>query len=128
VTVFKDFQSLQKECVILKENLYNFSIAGNNNIKLEIYNPYPYNIEFRHKELPVVFQLAFIKNGYREVKKNLELPADISELKPGDRINVECSFYIRELPAGDYKIAVCSETGILYDTYNSNFSRARVTE
>jgi hypothetical protein len=128
VTVFKNFQSLQKECVILKEKQYNFSVAGNNKISLEIFNPYPYSIEFRHNELPVIFQLAFIKNGYREVKKNLELPADLNELKPGGAINVDCSFTIEELPPGNYKIAICSETGILYDTYNSKFSRAKVSE
>lgn len=128
VTVFKNFQSLQKECVVLNQNQYTFRISGNNIIQLEIFNPYPYNIEFRHEELPVIFQLAFIKNGYMEVKKNLDLPANISELKPGERIKVDCSFSIEDLAPGDYKIAICSETGILYDTYNSKFSKAKVSE
>ena len=128
VTVFKNFQSLQKECVVLKENMYNFRVSGNNVIQLEIFNPYPYNIEFRNKEMPVVFQLAFLKNGYREVKKNLELPADVSELRPGETVKVDCSFTLKDLAPGDYMIAICSETGILYDTYNSNFSKAIVSE
>jgi hypothetical protein len=128
VMVFKNFQSLQKECVNLKEDQYLFSANGINNISLEIFNPYPYNIEFRHKEFPVVFQIAFIKNGYMEAKKNLELPADVTELKPGAKINVDFSFFIKELPPGDYKIGICTETGILYPTYSSRFKRARVSD
>lgn len=128
VTVFKNFQSLQKECVILTEDQYSFTTKGRNSIHLEIFNPYPYSIDFKHKELPVVFQLAFIKNGYMEVKKNLEIPGDITELKSGDTLKVACSFSLEDLLPGDYKIAVCSETGILYDTYNSRFVLAKVSE
>jgi hypothetical protein len=128
VTVFKNFQSLQKECVILKEDQYTFNTKGSNSIQIEIYNPYPYPIEFRHKELPIVFQLAFLKDGYMEIKKNLEIPGDISELKSGDTLKVDCSFSLEDLSPGDYKIAVCTETGILYDTYNSNFVLAKVNE
>lgn len=128
VTVFKNFQSLQKECVRLKEDQYSFNTKGSNTIHLEIFNPYPYPIEFRHKELPVVFQLAFLKDGYMEIKKILEIPGDISELKPGDTLKVDCSFSLEDLPPGEYKIAVCTETGILYDTYNSKFVMAKVSE
>lgn len=128
VTVFKNFQSLQKECVSLDDVRYSFKVSGNNTIHLKIFNPYPYKIEFRHKELPVVFQLAFIKNGYMEIKKNLEIPANISDLQPGDSISLDCNFTLEDLAPGIYKIAICSETGILYDTYNSCFREARVTE
>ncbi len=128
VTVFKNFQSLQKECVILRENQYSFKVSGENTIQLEIFNPYPYSIDFRHKELPIVLQLAFLKNGSMETKKNLELPGNLSELKPGGTIKVNCTFTIDDLAPGDYKIAICSETGILYVTYNSKFKRAKVSE
>ncbi len=128
VAVFKNFQSLQKECVSLDELQYSFKVSGNNIIHMKIFNPYPYNIELRNEEFPVVFQLAFLKNGYREVKKNLELPGDISVLEPGDTINVNCNVTLNDLAPGIYKIAICSETGILYDTYSSNFREARVSE
>jgi hypothetical protein len=62
------------------------------------------------------------------VKKNLELPDNITQMNVGDTISVDCQFSIRELPPGLYKVAICSETGILYDTYNSYFREARINE
>ena len=126
VRVYKDFQSLQRECVILSNDQYTFSRSGNNTIHLKIFNPYPFMINFRHNELPVVFQIAFIKNGYMEVKKNLELPDSITKLNVGDVISVDCQFTIEDLPEGNYKLAICSETGILFDTYNSKFKDVRI--
>ncbi len=78
VKVVSNFQSLQKECVILEDESYEFSRIGIDSIHLKIFNPYPFQLNFKHHELPVVFQIAFLKNGYMEVKKNLELPAGIT--------------------------------------------------
>jgi hypothetical protein len=128
VRVYKDFQSLQRECVILNDDQYTFSRTGVNTIHLKIFNPYPFMIDFRHKELPVVFQIAFIKKGNMEVKEKLELPDNISKLNVGDTISVDCKFTIEDLPPGSYELAICSETGILYDTYNSKFKKAKINE
>ena len=128
VRVYQDFQSLQRECVILNNEQYTFSRNGINTINLKIFNPYPYTINFRHKELPVVFQIAFIKSGNMELKKNLELPDNISQMNVGDTISVDCKFTIEDLPAGVYKLAICTETGMLYDTYSSKFREARINE
>jgi hypothetical protein len=46
----------------------------------------------------------------------------------GDTISVDCKFTIKDLPAGVYKVAICSETGILYDTFNSIFVDAKINE
>jgi hypothetical protein len=128
VRVFKDFQSLQRECVILSDDQNTFRRKGINTIHLKIFNPYPFVIDFKHKELPVVFQIAFIKNGNIEVKKNLELPDYISTLNVGETISVDCQFTIEDLPSGMYKLAICSETGILYDTFNSSFKEVKINE
>jgi hypothetical protein len=128
VRVFKDFQSLQKECVILDDTRYVFSRTANNSIHLKVFNPYPFIIDFKHKELPVVFQIAFMKNGNMEVKKNLVLPDSISKLNVGGTISVDCQFTLEDLPSGIYKFAICSETGILYDTFNSEFREAKINE
>jgi hypothetical protein len=128
VKVFRDFQSLQKECVLLEDDHYTFSKTGNNIINLKIFNPYPYIIDLKHKELPVVFQIAFIKNGNMEFKKDLVIPDSISKLNAGDTISVDCRFTIEELAPGEYKMAICSECGILYDTYNSKFREAKINE
>jgi hypothetical protein len=128
VRIYKDFQSLQRECVILNDDKYAFSRSGIDSIHLKIFNPYPFMIDFRHKELPVVFQIAFIKNGKMVVKKNLELPYNVTKLNVGDTISVGCKFTIEDLQPGIYKFAICSETGILYDTYNSKFKEAKINE
>jgi hypothetical protein len=128
VRVFKDFQSLQRECVILSEDHYTFKKSEINTIHLQIFNPYPFPINLKHKELPVVFQIAFVKNGYMEVKKNLKLPDHISSLNVGDTISVDCQFTLEDLPSGVYELAICSETGILYDTYNSKFKDVIINE
>jgi hypothetical protein len=128
VKVYKNFQSLQRECVILKAKQYTFSRTGIDSINLKIFNPYPFVIDFRHKELPVVFQIAFIKNGNMEFKKNLKLPDYIRQMNVGDTISVDCQFTVKDLPPGLYEVAICSETGILFDTYNSKFSQARINE
>jgi hypothetical protein len=126
--VFKDFQSLQRECIILNDNQYTFSRTGINSIHLKIFNPYPFIISLKHKELPVVFQIAFIKNGNLEIKKNLVLPDSISKLNVGETILADCRFTLEDLPSGIYKFGICSETGILYDTFNSNLREVKINE
>jgi hypothetical protein len=126
VTVISDFQSLQKECVILEDEIYSFSRNAENTIPLKIVNPYPFPVKLNHPVLPVVFQIAFLKNGYREAKINLELPPSIVELSVGDTLKVDCHFSLDDLTSGEYRIAICSETGYLYDVYNSRFSLAKI--
>jgi hypothetical protein len=125
---YDDFQSLQRECAILSDESYTFSRSGENTIHFKIFNPYPYIINLKHKELPVVFQIGFFKKSAMEVKKNLELPASITQLNVGDTISVDCKFTLEDLPAGVYKMAICTETGLLYDTYNSKFREAKINE
>jgi hypothetical protein len=69
-----------------------------------------------------------MKNGNMEVKKNLKLPDSISGMNTGDTLSVDCKFTLEDLPAGVYKVGICTETGLLYDTFNSSFRKARVNE
>jgi hypothetical protein len=46
----------------------------------------------------------------------------------GDTLSVDCKFTLEDLPAGVYKVGICTETGLLYDTFNSSFRDARVNE
>jgi hypothetical protein len=126
--VYKDFQSLQKECVILKEEQYFFRKNSVNTIQLDIFNPYTYVIDVRHEDFPVVFQIGFFRDGKREERWNLQLPESVSLLTPGDTITVDCQFNLGELSATDYKIVICNETGVLYDTFSSRFREAVITE
>jgi hypothetical protein len=128
VKTFDNFQSLQKECVVLDKDFFTFSRSATDTIHLKIFNPYPYIIDLKHKELPVVFQVAFLKNGLMQVKRNLDLPGNITQLNVGDTISVSCSFTLEDLPEGVYKVGICSETGILYDTFNSKLKTARISD
>ena len=128
IRVFKDFQSLQRECVILSDDKYTFKKSGINTIHFLLFNPYPFPVNLIHKELPVIFQIAFVKNGYLKVKKSLKFSDNISTLNVGDTISIDCLFTLDDLPPGVYKFAICSETGILYDTYNSIFKDVKINE
>jgi hypothetical protein len=125
--IFKNFQSLQRECVSLNNSIYRFTKSSSNTIHLKIWDPYQYAIDLKHPELPVTFKLAFIHKGNMETM-NLKLPDNISALIPGDTVKVDCQFSTGNLPAGKYKMVVCSETGILYNTYSSNFSEAVISD
>jgi hypothetical protein len=126
--VFTNFQSFQKECTELKDMQYTFCRNKVNSISLKISNPYPYIINLRHNEFPVSFQVGFIKNGRIEYKQNLKLPDNISFLNPGESFTSDYQFTLKDLPPGKYYIAICSETGILYDTVNSNIRKAVVSD
>jgi hypothetical protein len=124
--VYTDFQSLQKECVILKEDHYTIKENSLNTLDLDIFNPYPYPIKISHKEFPVVFYMNFFRNGQREERFRLSIPDSVSVVNPGDTLSASCSFSPGELADSIYIIAVGSEAGPLYDAINSNFSTASV--
>ena len=128
VRVFRNFQSLQRECVFLSQDRYEFSENDLNNIVLKIFNPYPFQINLDHEELPVVFQIAFLKDGIVAAKKNLIFSTKITTLNVGDTISAECTFHLEELPPGIDKFGICSETGILYDVFNSKLKEVSFTE
>jgi hypothetical protein len=128
VKIYKDFQSLQRECVILSDKSCNYSISKTNRIHLKIFNPYPFQINLNNKDFPVVFQIGFFKNGRLEFNKNLPLPESILAIASGDTIAVDCNFTLEDVPPGKYKIAICSESGVQYITNNSAFREAMVTE
>jgi hypothetical protein len=111
--------------VILENKKYVFNTEGISTIHLKIFNPYPYAIDFKHKELPISFQLAFLKKSNMETRV-LELPESLGILNAHDTIQADCHFTASNLPPGLYKIGICSRTGILYDTFSSNFSEARI--
>ncbi len=125
---YHDFQSLQRECIILDKELYFFSKRDMCTIKLTLFNPYPYQINLRHIEFPVVFQVAFINKGILMYNKRIDLPEDIKVLNISDTLIFNCSFTVEDIPAGRYKLAVYSETGILYPTYNSGFKEVIISE
>ena len=127
--IFKDFQSLQRKCVIPVQDSWSFISTADNKIDLLIFNPYPYPLNLKHPDFPVIFQAAFFrKDGYLEMKQNLDINLTDPILNPGDTISVSCEFRIDGLPAGEYNFTMCTETGILYDVISSGFRKVSVTE
>lgn len=125
---FTDFQSLQRECCILNDDSYTFSRSGSCNIDLEIFNPYPYPVNLDHGTFPVHFMAGFFENGKLKYSESMDLDPDPGIISPGDTVRVKASFSAGSVPAGKYKLSVCSETGILYKVFNSKFREATVTE
>lgn len=124
--IYDDFQSLQKECVVLKNTHYTFRENSLNSLSMEVFNPYPYPMEIKHKEFPIVFQIDFFRNGKREERWNLQLPDSVNNINPGDTISLDCKFSLGELSDTTYKIVICSEVGVLYDAFNSRFREATI--
>ena len=125
--IFEDFQSLQKECVLTGRSL-SFSKSAEDSVELKIFNPYSYSIDLKHPVFPVVFHAAFYRrDGYLELRRKLDFPEGFTFPAPGDTIRITARFRIDELPEGEYRFAILSETGILYDTFSSRFSKAMVS-
>ena len=125
---FMDFQSLQKECIILNNDEYRFSKKDPCLIQLQIYNPYPFPINLKHPEFPVNFQVSFFKKGILQYTEGLEFSETIKILNVGDTIKVNGSFKVTDITPGRYKMAICSESGIQYNIYNSKFKDVTITE
>ena len=125
-TFFKSFQSLQRKCAILEKENYTFSESADNNIDIKIFNPYPFTLDLVHPELPVVFQLAFVKDGILQETRELPLPTELTTLAPGDTISFSQKISVNGIPEGEYSITIDVVPGILYDTYNSDFRKAMI--
>jgi hypothetical protein len=125
---FTDFQSLQKECIILDKNEYHFSKKEQCLLPMQLYNPYPYQINLDHPVFPVRFQVCFFTNGVMKYNKGFEFSDKIKILNVGDSIKLIGSFRVNDIPAGRYKMAICSESGIEYDVCNSKFKDVTISE
>jgi 4-amino-4-deoxy-L-arabinose transferase-like glycosyltransferase len=125
---FTDFQSLQKECIILDKNEYFFSKKEQCLLPMKLYNPYPYQINLEHPEFPVRFQVCFFTNGVLKYNKGFEFSEKIRILNVGDTIKLIGSFKVDDIPDGRYKLAICSESGIEYNVSNSKFKDVTIAE
>ena len=126
--VFTDFQSLQRECIIIKDDSLSFSKEQFQTIQIDIFNPYPYAVRLDHQEMPVHFNAAFFRDGLLKSEFRITLPDTITTLIPGDKLSVKCSFFTGNFPSGSYRFAITSETGCLYNVMSSKLSDALVTD
>jgi hypothetical protein len=123
-TFFRDFQSLQRKCAILDREEYTFTSTAEDSINVKIFNPYSYTLDLAHPELPVAFQLAFLRNGILQDTRPLTIPPNKTKLAPGDTISLSGKFSVSGMEEGEYMITIDVVPGILYDTYNSEFRKA----
>lgn len=125
---YNDFRSVQKEIAYLDSPHFTFSKTKADSISLRIFNPYPYPVDIRHPDFPLVFYITFFSDGVKVARYTLPLPESVSSLTPGDTITVSSGFMPADLKEQDYTVAVCCEAGPLYDPVNSNIARATVTK
>jgi hypothetical protein len=126
--VFTDFQSLQRECVIIKDDSLSFKKEQYQSIQLDLFNPYPYLIRLDHREMPVHFYAAFFREGLLKSEFRISLPDTVRTIFPGDTLSVRCSFYPGNIPSGKYRFAITSEAGCLYKVMSSKLTEALITD
>ncbi len=126
--VFTDFQSLQRECVIIKGDSFSFRKEQYQSIQLDIFNPYPYAVRLDNQEMPVHFSAALFSDGILKSESRLTLTENVKIINPGDTISVKCQFYQGSLPSGSYRFAITSKAGCLYNVLSSKLTNALITD
>jgi len=126
--VFSDFQSLQRECIIIKDDSFSFRNEQYHTIQLDIFNPYPYALRLDHREMPVHFNAAFFRDGLLKSEFRITLPDSLTTIIPGDTLSLTCRFFPGNIPPGSYRFAITSETGCLYNVMSSKLCDALVTD
>lgn len=125
--VIPDFQSLQKQCVLPESVTYRFSSGQWQELKLKLFNPYPYEIDLDHRQLPVRFQAAFFSRGRLVRKQDLSFNPSVNKLTAGDTVSIKAGFFMPGMEPGEYEFAITSEAGFLLDVINSRVTSALVT-
>jgi hypothetical protein len=125
---YTGFRSLQRECCIIEGVRLSFRKEDTCNLELVIFNPYPYSLDLKNETFPIRFQAGFFQQGQIMYNQLIEFSPDLSYINPGDSVSLTARFTINDLAPGKYKIAICTETGIEYITYNSKFKDCTVRE
>jgi hypothetical protein len=125
---YSGFRSLQRECCIIKGDRFSFKKGDTCNLELVIFNPYPYSIDLNNETFPVRFQACFFQKGQLMYNEFIGFSHDLNFINPGDTVTLSARFTIADVPPAKYKIAICTETGIEYITYNSKFKDCIVWE
>ena len=87
-------------------------------------NPYPYDINFNHRNFPVTICMAFLKG--EEVNLFPVVPKDpVIIMRSGEILSKDFATLVPDLPAGGYSFGICLQTS-LGPAINDSFSSVRI--
>lgn len=98
----------------------NFINGDSVYIPVRIHNPYPYTIEFDHRQFPVRISSVFIHQKKSWIYPAIPAPA-IRSILPGQTISTMVKFSIPKLETPQCQMGISLGAGIIREPINSNF-------
>jgi len=93
-------------------------------MKILVHNPYPYTVDFHHKQFPVKLSAVFIHKGKR-VFQPARFDTQIDLVEAGNTVKREVSFTVPKLKPGSYQLGFSLRT-ILSNPLNSRLVKTDV--
>ena len=97
-------------------------------LKAEIYNPYPYAIDFHVPYFPVTFFVMFVKSGNDMTVAPATIQPSIEKLAPGERRKIDVIFEVPDICSRKYKFAITLQAGVQQEAFNSAITTVFVME
>jgi hypothetical protein len=94
----------------------------------EIYNPYPYPIDFNVPYFPVTFHVMFVKSGNDMTVAPATINPAIAKLSSGERRTVDVTFEVPDICSRKYKFAITLGAGVQQEAFNSAITTVFVLE
>jgi hypothetical protein len=95
-------------------------------LNVELTNPYPYGIDFKHPRFPVELVIAFMKNNRPDIY-SVDLSEPISIIRSGETISRRISVVMPEINPGKYGFGLTLLT-MLGPAINDSFSEIEVKQ
>jgi hypothetical protein len=93
-------------------------------LTVSITNPYTYDIDFNHKDFPVMVYIGFIGNGFKDYFP-MELNEPVGIIRAGEKVVRKASAMIPDIKPGRYNSGVCLIT-LTGAAINNSFYRVIV--
>jgi hypothetical protein len=94
------------------------------NLKLTLYCPYEYDIDFNHKRFPVKIYITFLA-GEKVYLINSKLQEPVSVIHRGETITSTLRAIVPDIPPGKYQFGISLDNS-LGPAFNSSFSRVKI--
>ncbi|HEY3386468.1 MAG TPA: glycosyltransferase family 39 protein [Saprospiraceae bacterium] len=88
----------------------------------EIYNPYPYKIDFHVPYFPVTFNVMFVKSGNDMTVAPATVSPAIDALAPGEKRKIAVTFEVPDICTRKYKFAITLQAGVQQEAFNSKIT------
>ncbi|HEX2976100.1 MAG TPA: glycosyltransferase family 39 protein, partial [Bacteroidales bacterium] len=77
--------------------------------RVTFYNPYPYSIDFNHRNFPVTVSMGYIRGSFHDFFP-VEMDAPVEVIKPGETLMRDFTYIIPEIKPGKYSYGICLVT------------------